>query len=98
MAAIAVGSYIALAGLIGAPVSGASMNPVRSIAPALVLGDLTDWWAYLAGPLIGMAFALVFARVLRGRGGGFFGSRAAQGTLGIEWVPGESPPPVNPES
>jgi aquaporin Z len=98
MAAIAVGSYIALAGLIGAPVSGASMNPARSIAPALVLGDLTDWWAYLAGPLIGMAFALVFARILRGRGGGFFGSRAAQGTLGIEWVPGESPPPVNPES
>ncbi|MHB1432375.1 MAG: MIP/aquaporin family protein [Streptosporangiaceae bacterium] len=97
MAAIAVGSYIALAGLIGAPVSGASMNPARSIAPALVLGDLTDWWAYLAGPLIGMAFALVFARILRGRGGGFFGSRAAQGTLGIEWVPGESGPPVNPE-
>ncbi len=38
MAAIAVGSYIALAGLIGAPVSGASMNPARSLGPALVLG------------------------------------------------------------
>ena len=48
MAAIGVGSYIALAGLFGAPVSGASMNPARSLGPALVLGDWTSWWAYLA--------------------------------------------------
>ena len=50
LAAIAVGSYIALAGLVGAPVSGASMNPARSLGPALVIGDWTSWWAYLAGP------------------------------------------------
>lgn len=95
MAAIAVGGYIALAGLIGAPVSGASMNPTRSLAPALVLQDWTAWWAYLAGPAIGMVFALVFAFVLRGRGGGFFGRRAAQGTLGTEWLPGRSAPPAD---
>ncbi len=49
IAAIGVGSYIALAGLFRAPVSGASMNPARSLGPALVLADWTSWWAYLAG-------------------------------------------------
>ena len=53
IAAIGVGSYIALAGLWGSPVSGASMNPARSLGPALVLGDWTSWWAYLAGPIVG---------------------------------------------
>ncbi len=61
MSAIAVGSYIALAGLIGAPVSGASMNPARSLGPALVLGDWTSWWAYLLGPLFGAVAAIAFA-------------------------------------
>src|SRR5579859_1486599 len=88
LAAAAVGSYIALAGLIGAPVSGASMNPVRSLGPALVLGHWTSWWAYLAGPLIGALIAVGFADILRGRGGGEFSRRAAQGTLGSGWVPG----------
>jgi len=88
MAAIAVGSYIALAGLIGAPVSGASMNPARSLGPALVLGDWASWWAYVAGPLIGALVAVGFAHILRGRGGGKFGRRAAQGTLGTGWLPG----------
>ena len=55
IAAIGVGSYIALAGLWGSPVSGASMNPARSLGPALVLGDWTSWWAYLVGPVAGGA-------------------------------------------
>ncbi len=88
MAAIAVGGYISLAGLIGAPVSGASMNPARSLGPEIVLGNWTAWWAYLAGPLIGALIAVGFAHILRGRGGGAFGRRAAQGTLGTEWLPG----------
>jgi aquaporin Z len=88
IAAIGVGSYIALAGLFGAPVSGASMNPARSLGPALVLGDGTSWWAYLAGPLIGAVVAVGFAYVLRGRGGGVSGTHAAQGTLGTLWWPG----------
>jgi aquaporin Z len=87
-AAIAVGGYIALAGLWGAPVSGASMNPARSLGPALVLGDWTAWWAYLAGPLAGALIAVGFAWVLRGPGGGAHGTEAAQGTLGITWRPG----------
>ncbi len=90
MSAIAVGGYIALAGIIGVKVSGASMNPARSLGPALVLGDWTSWWAYLAGPLIGAAAAVGIAYILRGQGGGEFGRRAAQGTLGTSWLPGRS--------
>ncbi len=86
--AIGVSAYIALAGLVGAPVSGASMNLVRSLAPALVLGEWTAWWVYLVGPLVGAVVAVGFAWVLRGPGGGFYGKRAAQGTLGWLWHPG----------
>jgi aquaporin Z len=93
VAAIGVGSYIALAGLFGAPVSGASMNPARSLGPALVLGDWRDWWAYLAGPLIGAAAAVGIAWVLRGAGGGTSATQAAQGTLGTLWIPGPIRPP-----
>jgi aquaporin Z len=85
MAAIGVGSYIALAGLIGAPLSGASMNPARSLGPALVLGDWTSWWAYLVGPLIGALVAVGIADILRGRGGGELSRLAAQGSLGKAW-------------
>ncbi len=86
-AAIGVGSYIALAGLWGSPVSGASMNPARSLGPALVLGDWTSWWAYLAGPLAGAVIAVGIAFILRGPGGGTHGTEAAQGTLGSLWLP-----------
>jgi aquaporin Z len=88
VAAFGVGSYIALAGLVGGPVSGASMNPARSLGPALVLGNWTAWWAYLLGPAIGALFAVGFAFILRGPGGGKFGTAAAQGTLGTLWRPG----------
>jgi aquaporin Z len=88
IAAIGVGSYLALAGLIGAPISGASMNPARSLGPALVLGHWTAWWAYLAGPLLGALVAVGIAMILRGRGGGTVGTHAAQGTLGTLWRPG----------
>ena len=101
-AAIGVGSYIALAGLWASPVSGASMNPARSLGPALVLGDWTSWWAYLAGPVAGAAVAVGIAHILRGPGGGTHGVQAAQGTLGLLWTPDRTgtahPVPVSPDN
>ena len=79
--ALGVGGYIALAGLWGSPISGASMNPVRTFGPDLVSADFTGYWVYVAGPLLGAALAVGFAFVLRGRGGGAAGSAAAQGGL-----------------
>ncbi len=64
--AIAVGAYIALAGLWAAPISGASMNPVRSLAPDLVRGDFNAAWVYVAGPLVGAMIGVVFEWILKG--------------------------------
>jgi aquaporin Z len=75
--ALAVGGYIALAGLWAAPVSGTSMNPARSFGPALVSGQWRAYWVYLAGPLIGAVLAVGAAVILRGRGGGDLTARTA---------------------
>lgn len=76
--ALAIGGYIALAGLWAAPISGASMNPVRSFAPDLIRGDLRTSWIYLAGPLLGAMIAVGFEWILKGKATGA-GSLAAQG-------------------
>lgn len=81
LGALGVGGYIALAGLWSAPVSGASMNPVRSFGPALVSGDWHAFWAYVAGPLTGVAIALGCAWLLRGRGGDPISQAAGSGAL-----------------
>ena len=82
--AIGVGAYIALAGLWGSPISGASMNPARTFGPNLVGTDFTSYWVYVAGPLAGAMLAVGAAWVLRGPGGGRAGSVAAQGDLYTE--------------
>ena len=82
--AIGVGAYIALAGLWGSPISGASMNPARTFGPDLVGRDFTSYWVYVVGPLLGAVIAVGFAYVLRGPGGGKAGSAAAQGALDTE--------------
>jgi aquaporin Z len=102
--ALGVGGYVALAGLWAAPVSGTSMNPARSFGPALVSGDWSAYWVYVAGPLIGAALAVGCAVILRGRGGDPTAHAAGSGALisiaeakgttsshGIEQ--GEAPPP-----
>ena len=78
---LGVGGYIALAGLWAAPVSGVSMNPARSFGPALVSGDWTSYWVYVAGPVAGALIAVRFAIMLRGRGGDLISRAAGSGVL-----------------
>jgi aquaporin Z len=82
--AFGVGGYIALAGLWGSPISGASMNPARTFGPDLVGTTFTGYWIYVLGPIAGAVVAVGIAFVLRGRGGGKAGAGAAQGDLFTE--------------
>jgi aquaporin Z len=66
-AAIAVGSTVALLGLFASPISGASMNPARSLGPDIVSTNFTGWWVYIAGPVIGAAIAVMIIGLVRGR-------------------------------
>jgi len=81
--ALAIGGYIALAGLWAEPISGASMNPVRSLAPDIVRGDLVTTWIYIVGPLVGALIGVVFEWILKGPGT-VTGTITAQGTLDDE--------------
>jgi len=82
--ALGIGAYIALAGLWGSPISGASMNPARTIGPDLASANFTRYLVYLSGPIAGAAVAVAIAFVLRGQGGGKSGAGAAQGDLFTE--------------
>jgi len=65
-AAIAIGGTIGLDAMFGGPISGASMNPMRSIAPALVSGDLHALWLYVVAPLLGASLGALTYRYVRG--------------------------------
>jgi aquaporin Z len=65
-AALAVGATVALLGLFASPISGASMNPARTLGPDIVSTDYTGWWVYIAGPVIGAAIAVMVIRLVRG--------------------------------
>jgi aquaporin Z len=65
-AALAVGSTVALLGLFASPISGASMNPARTLGPDIVAHDYTGWWVYIAGPVIGAAIAVAIIGLVRG--------------------------------
>jgi aquaporin Z len=65
-AAIAVGATVALLGLFASPISGASMNPARTLGPDIVAADFTGWWVYVAGDLAGACIAVTFINLVRG--------------------------------
>lgn len=88
--AIAVGGYIVLAGLWAAPISGASMNPVRSLAPDLVRGDLGTAWIYVAGPLLGALIGVAFEWILKGKPT-TSGNLAAQGYIEDDSITTDKP-------
>ena len=67
MAGVAVGGTVGLEALLGGPMTGASMNPARSLGPALVSGHLNLLWLYLVAPILGMFLAYPTCRWVQGR-------------------------------
>lgn len=65
-AAIAIGATVGLDALLGGPLTGASMNPARSLGPALVAGEWRDFWLYLVGPVVGALIGAFAYQVVRG--------------------------------
>lgn len=68
MAGVSIGGVIAFEALLGGPISGASMNPARSIAPALLSGHVDSLWIYLAAPIAGAIAAISGCRVVQADG------------------------------
>jgi MIP family channel proteins len=67
MAGVVIGAALAVGVLVGGPLTGASLNPARTLGPALVTGDFADLWIYLAGPISGGALAALLFRNALGR-------------------------------
>ena len=67
-AGIAVGAVIGLEALFAGPICGASMNPARSLAPAVVSGHLSGLWIYLVAPVLGAGLGVIGCRCVRERG------------------------------
>ncbi|MEO7264297.1 MAG: aquaporin [Ferruginibacter sp.] len=65
MAGITIGSVVLLEAMFAGPISGASMNPVRSLAPAFISGQLQHIWIYLTAPFVGMLMAIPFHHLLK---------------------------------
>ena len=65
-AAIAIGGTVALDALFGGPVTGASMNPARSLGPALAAGEWSHFWIYVTGPVLGAAAGALAYQTVRG--------------------------------
>lgn len=65
MAGLAIGGTVALEAIFAGPISGASMNPARSIGPALASGELAHLWIYVLGPIVGAALGAWAYRTIR---------------------------------
>jgi aquaporin NIP len=61
-AGIAIGATVALEAMFAGPITGASMNPARSIGPALLSGELHDLWLYIVAPMLGALLAVATCR------------------------------------
>ena len=68
-AAIAIGGTVGLDALFGGPVTGASMNPARSLGPAIVSAEWTDLWIYLTAPVVGALAGALLYEAVRGAEG-----------------------------
>lgn len=64
-AGLAIGSTVLLEAMFAGPICGASMNPIRSISPAVVSGHLENLWIYLSAPVIGAILAILVWNVLK---------------------------------
>jgi aquaporin Z len=80
-AALAVGSTVALLGLFASPISGASMNPARTLGPDIVSLDFTGWWIYIVGPVLGAVIAVLLIALVRGMPGAAERDAAEGGAL-----------------
>ncbi|MDA9277190.1 aquaporin [Flavobacteriaceae bacterium] len=65
VAGIAIGSVVLLEAMFAGPITGASMNPARSIAPAVVSGNIADLWIYILAPIIGCVLAVVTCKLVK---------------------------------
>ena len=63
---LAVGAYVMSLGTMGGPFQGAAMNPARAFGPDVARGDLSTWWVYVVGPVLGALIAVLVATILRG--------------------------------
>jgi aquaporin Z len=66
IAGAAIGAVVCMNVFVGGPISGASMNPARSLGPALVSGNMASLWIYMTAPVIGAVIAVVASRFVHG--------------------------------
>src|SRR5215468_790551 len=92
-AAIAVGSTVALLGLFASPISGASMNPARTLGPDIVSTNFTGWWVYVIGDLAGAVIAVIIITLVRGTPDKDEREAAQGGALPIVGADGQRPSP-----
>ncbi len=67
MAGIAIGGVVGLEALFAGPITGASMNPARSIAPALFSGHTEHLWLYISAPILGALLAIFACKLIKGK-------------------------------
>jgi glycerol uptake facilitator-like aquaporin len=83
---LAVGAYVMAAGTMGGPYDGAAFNPARAFGPDVALGNLSTYWVYPLGSLVGSAAAVLVATVFRGAAT----AQEAEAAMGTPLEPGKA--------